>query len=301
MLERSSTKTFVSRIHIRYPSQKNSENLLEPKNSLAGSLVSRGITVHCNLCIKYLQILHNSLKVVQKWSIRCRRCSLIFYRRFISGRCQVYVFVANTFSLCESFINARILITPSMSMWTITVNGQEIWLSYTKSVQGTALQVSSFWLQSKQRSFAYTSFRLILTLKSYYIYCNVKVNLPRDRPLVAQREQPLPMPDIFVRLGWVVNTTFRLLYPVKETRYSLCRRLARSVWMGAQFWHLQEFEPWNVQSMASLYTDYAIPVNFVVKKNFNSWIKVDQLDVTRFIISPFTAQHVSNVSTRGGW
>ena len=28
-----------------------------------------------------------------------------------------------------------------------------------------------------------------------------------------------------------------------------------------------------------------------------SWIKIDQLDVTRFIISPFTAQHVSNIST----
>ena len=28
----------------------------------------------------------------------------------------------------------------------------------------------------------------------------------------------------------------------------------------------------------------------------DSWIKTDQLDVTRFIISPFTAQHVSNVS-----
>ena len=31
--------------------------------------------------------------------------------------------------------------------------------------------------------------------------------------------------------------------------------------------------------------------------NFNRWIKTDQLDVTCFIISPFTAQHVSNVST----
>ena len=30
---------------------------------------------------------------------------------------------------------------------------------------------------------------------------------------------------------------------------------------------------------------------------FDSWIKIDQLDVTRFIISPFTAQNVSNVST----
>ena len=30
---------------------------------------------------------------------------------------------------------------------------------------------------------------------------------------------------------------------------------------------------------------------------FDSWRKIDQLDVTRFIISLFTAQHVSNVST----
>ena len=29
----------------------------------------------------------------------------------------------------------------------------------------------------------------------------------------------------------------------------------------------------------------------------NGWIKIGQLDVTRFIISPFTAQRVSNVST----
>ena len=29
----------------------------------------------------------------------------------------------------------------------------------------------------------------------------------------------------------------------------------------------------------------------------DSRIKIDQLDVTRFIVSPFTAQHVSNVST----
>ena len=46
MLARASNKTFVSRIHIRQPSPKNSEkNLRQPKNSLAGSLVSRGITV----------------------------------------------------------------------------------------------------------------------------------------------------------------------------------------------------------------------------------------------------------------
>ena len=33
------------------------------------------------------------------------------------------------------------------------------------------------------------------------------------------------------------------------------------------------------------------------KSEFSSWIKIDQLDVTCFIISLFTAQHVSNVST----
>ena len=31
--------------------------------------------------------------------------------------------------------------------------------------------------------------------------------------------------------------------------------------------------------------------------NLDSWIKIDQLDVIRFIISPFTARHVSNVRT----
>ena len=44
MLARASTKTFVSRIHIRWPRPKNSE-----KYSLAGSLVSRCITVCCRL------------------------------------------------------------------------------------------------------------------------------------------------------------------------------------------------------------------------------------------------------------
>ena len=33
------------------------------------------------------------------------------------------------------------------------------------------------------------------------------------------------------------------------------------------------------------------------RNNNNIWIKIDQLDVTCFIISIFTAQHVSNVST----
>ena len=46
LLAHPSTKTFVRRIHIRQPSPKYSEkNLRQPKNSLAGSLVSRGIAV----------------------------------------------------------------------------------------------------------------------------------------------------------------------------------------------------------------------------------------------------------------
>ena len=35
----------------------------------------------------------------------------------------------------------------------------------------------------------------------------------------------------------------------------------------------------------------------ITKIQFYNWIKIDQLDVTCFIISLFTAQHVSNVST----
>ena len=52
MLARESIKTFVSRIHIHQPSPKNGEkNLHQPKNSLAGSLVSRGIIVFCCISI----------------------------------------------------------------------------------------------------------------------------------------------------------------------------------------------------------------------------------------------------------
>ena len=47
MLARASTKTFVSRIHIRQPSPKNGEkNLPQPKKSLA---VTRQLRYHCIL------------------------------------------------------------------------------------------------------------------------------------------------------------------------------------------------------------------------------------------------------------
>jgi hypothetical protein len=39
------------------------------------------------------------------------------------------------------------------------------------------------------------------------------------------------------------------------------------------------------------------PLNWCVANYIKAWIKIDQLDVTCFIISLFTAQHVSNVST----
>ena len=67
MLVRASTKTFVSRIHIRQPSPKTAKNLRQPKNSLAGSLVSRGITVvilankHHHLAIIYSTVFFDEI------------------------------------------------------------------------------------------------------------------------------------------------------------------------------------------------------------------------------------------------
>ena len=40
--------------------------------------------------------------------------------------------------------------------------------------------------------------------------------------------------------------------------------------------------------------NYQLPV--LLNIQLHSWIKIDQLDVTCYIISPFTAQHVLNVS-----
>jgi hypothetical protein len=45
-----------------------------------------------------------------------------------------------------------------------------------------------------------------------------------------------------------------------------------------------------------LYTVNESYVYWIVH-HLDSWIKIDRLDVTCFIISPFTAQHFSNVST----
>ena len=66
MLARASTKTFVSRIHIRQPGPKNSgKNLLQPKNSLARSLVSRDISVRTYLLTPCCRVLHEKLTGLQ--------------------------------------------------------------------------------------------------------------------------------------------------------------------------------------------------------------------------------------------
>jgi len=51
--------------------------------------------------------------------------------------------------------------------------------------------------------------------------------------------------------------------------------------------------------------DIKIAISHIIRRSlcllerasFDSWIKIDQLDVTCFIFSPFTAQHISNIST----
>ena len=59
MLTRASTKTFVSRV------QKNSEKILrQPKNSLAGSLISRGITV-LRICSHSPTVLYRGINLFQ--------------------------------------------------------------------------------------------------------------------------------------------------------------------------------------------------------------------------------------------
>jgi len=40
--------------------------------------------------------------------------------------------------------------------------------------------------------------------------------------------------NLGIRCGWVVNTTPHLLYPGKDTRYPLYRRLGGPIWMGRE-------------------------------------------------------------------
>jgi len=54
---------------------------------------------------------------------------------------------------------------------------------------------------------------------------------------------------------------------------------------------------WSATFMANIVCELTLFCLIGCKRQYYSWIKIDQLDVTCFIISLFTAQHVSNVST----
>jgi hypothetical protein len=65
-------------------------------------------------------------------------------------------------------------------------------------------------------------------------------------------------------------------------------------------WHLTDVTSFRVMKLFILdlfCTNTLIPSYvYWTMHHLDSWIKIDQLDVTCFIISLFTAQHVSNVS-----
>jgi hypothetical protein len=65
-------------------------------------------------------------------------------------------------------------------------------------------------------------------------------------------------------MGWVANATLRPLYPWKETRYPLYRRLGGPQDQSGRVWKISpllEFDPRTVQPVASPYTNWAIPVH----------------------------------------
>jgi len=65
-------------------------------------------------------------------------------------------------------------------------------------------------------------------------------------------------------MGWVVNATSRPLYPGKQTRYPLYRRLGRPQGRSGQVGKISPpppgFDPRTVQPVVRRYTDCAIPV-----------------------------------------
>ena len=73
----------------------------------------------------------------------------------------------------------------------------------------------------------------------------------------------------------------------------------RSRWMRfLRPWALPSFSIWQVAHGQSVERILRKQIVFDLYKPLSDfWIKIDLLDVTRFIILPFTAQHVANVST----
>ena len=82
-----------------------------------------------------------------------------------------------------------------------------------------------------------------------------------------------------------------------------CWKLQRAIWKKQpkyRLWNTIGWKSWYLNKFAS-YSFWGVWLNSLKQRKSNSpngsWIKIDQLDVTCFIISLFTAQHVSNVST----
>src|SRR5215468_938073 len=65
-------------------------------------------------------------------------------------------------------------------------------------------------------------------------------------------------------MGWVVNATPRSLYPMKETRCPLYRRLGKPQGRTGQVRKISPppgFDPWTVQAVASRNTECGIPAH----------------------------------------
>jgi len=65
-------------------------------------------------------------------------------------------------------------------------------------------------------------------------------------------------------MGWVVNATIRPLYPGKQSRNLLNRRVGRPKGRSKRVRKISPapgFDPRTVQPVASRYNDYAIPVH----------------------------------------
>ena len=118
------------------------------------------------------------------------------------------------------------------------------------------------------------------------------ITRPRADPLCPSH-LGLPV-DTYLIFQWssVTQTTFRKTVRKRaEDVYSTTTaRLngIKSSWLSKYQLEIEAKAFKDIQSVSYAYWTV---------HHLDSWIKIDQLDVTCFIISLFTAQHVSNVST----
>ena len=93
------------------------------------------------------------------------------------------------------------------------------------------------------------------------------------------------------RYRWF-NLSFSLVN-VAITEHAFVWKWRLSVLVLNSFCDRCSLVTWRNLEMKNLNKSYV----YWTVHHLDSWIKIDQLDVTWFIISPFTAQHVSSVST----